>query len=452
MGDGQAVASNPHVQLAGLVPLSGVGGLEGENVVVAGGVEDLAEPFRDVVRVLDEAPPAAERDLGQGLPAPGVGPGAQRPLGPGGGLETADVHGVDDGVGQGQRVVEASELLLRPRVAEVPLGLHLPVLPVRDRFAGARPVLALLAHQHRLVEPGREEDDVLAALEAVEERRESGEAVEEPLDSVPVLGALRAGEELPLGAEDLGGLGVLPGIDVRGGGTRREVEGEIPRELERVPHALGLDDAEPGNRLLQLGAVAREADEDAGPRLAVRGHRREVPGGELRPHELARRVAGLHDPERGREREVEQQQELPSRRRLEKRARRGTRAAGAGVDLLERDDPRLAALVPDGEVGRGEPGDGVAGLVRDEHRDRDHVDVGAEHGDVRARERLRARDGGRRRGDEHERDEDRAAASSPHTTGRVQIHGGPPLTGSSEYAPDRWDQPARRDPRWLLVD
>src|SRR5206468_159159 len=70
VGDLEAGALDLHLELPQLARLLlRVGGLEGEDVVVARDVEDLTQASRDVVALPDEAATGSAGELGQGPPA-----------------------------------------------------------------------------------------------------------------------------------------------------------------------------------------------------------------------------------------------------------------------------------------------------------------------------------------------------------------------------------------------
>ncbi len=374
MGDLETRALHFDRQPAELARLARLGGREAEHVEVAAGGEDVAQGGGHVVHFLQEHPARALGEVGERVTAPARRhAGGLRHVGTRG--ETPHVDRVNHRVGRAQAAEELLEATPSRGVAEVAIAAHLPQPPLGHRGRVGLAFGAVRAGHHALIEARGEEHDLLAALDRVEQARQALEAphVGPHATSVDLLlGALQQVERVavdPPAAHDYeAGLGFL------------DLHPQVPGQRQGIAQPLASSHAKGGHRLAELRPIRGEAHQDVRASGTEHGHRHQVPGTEPLLQKLQRGRPRLVEAAGGGEAQVEEKQELPARRRLDRGGPGGGKdcLCGACIHRFEGHDTHPLAGVLDLEVCSIEPRHRLALLVRDEDRHRDHGRLGPE--------------------------------------------------------------------------
>ena len=231
--------------------------------------------------------------------------------------------------------------------------------------------------ERTLIEARGEEHDLLPALHRVEEPRQALEASHVGPHAAPIdllLGALLEIEHVAVDA--------VATHDFQPGLRFLDRDPQVPGQGQRVAEALAAGHAEAHDGLPELGPVGREAHEHVRASRSEHRHRGEV----ARAEELLQEIEGgrtrLVEAARRGEAQVEEEQELAARRRLD----HGRTGGGEGalrrprVHRLEGHHAHRFACVLDLEVRSRQPRHRLAVLVGDEDRHRDQARLDSEDG------------------------------------------------------------------------
>ncbi len=342
--------SDLHLQFVVVARAAGAVGPEREDVDEVRAAHELREARPKVVRVAKDLAAGTVRELEERAVRAVRIHGRCLRVGP----KAGDVHRVDDAVRTSQENRHHLELILEGRVAEALVAVDLPELSRDDPFLLLGGVLG--PDEQPALEAFGQIDDVLAAGQDVEDRREVIEGLDHLVDLAAPVPIVARVVHRPEGFQGVRQSALRirtigpPGIAAAADGQRLQHR-LVLDELERVlgPRERGRK-AERVDRAGELHAVGGEAGHQPHALLDREGR----DGGEVRfghsvEHELLGRVAGLKQRARTREDQIEEEQEAAAARGIHLRTQRPRRLLGQ-VDGVEGEDLLLLAVVEELKV------------------------------------------------------------------------------------------------------